>query len=324
VLLYAMQTREDLCPSVASGHDFLALGRSWTGGLVPLQSKNTVGHDVGFLSMPFLAELERNPTNATAVNSTTAFGIDLRNRYNAVVGCTRSWDSSDPSDFQVIIDNLMNLELFFALEKLTGDSYYRKMAITHADQTLLNHLRPDGGSYHVVHYNGTTGKVIKRVTSQGYSDSSTWSRGQAWAIYGYANMHKHTSNLTYLATARKLGSYFLKHIPSTGIVPWDFQAPTPAPADTSAAMVATSGMLLIAQQETAIGNNTGATWWSNQAMKLYSDNVKFGWRSSWASLLANGTVNNPASNNMTGIIYDDYYMIAGGNTMVQMGLAQCP
>ena len=43
-----------------------------------------------------------------------------------------------------------------------------------------------GSSYHVVEYNQTTGKVIRRRTAQGYANNSTWSRGQAWGIYGFA------------------------------------------------------------------------------------------------------------------------------------------
>jgi hypothetical protein len=149
----------------------------------------------------------RNPYNLTAENSIKAFAKILKSRYSSVTGLTRSWDDSDPSAFRVIIDNMMNLELFFIAEQLTGDSYFRTMAISHADKTLANHIRPDGGpysltsrcleivltldvlggSYHVVYYNGTNGKVYKRGTSQGYSDDSTWSRGQAWGLYGFAN-----------------------------------------------------------------------------------------------------------------------------------------
>lgn len=85
-------------------------------------------------------------------------------------------------------------------------------------------------------------------------------------------MHAHTSNITYLETARKLATYFLSHIPADGIVPWDFQAPfsPPRPADSSAAMVATNGLLLLSQQELALSppNATGAKYWSDAATKV--------------------------------------------------------
>lgn len=324
--LYAMRRREELCPSLKSSYDWLELGREWSRGLLSLIPKNSVGHDVGFISFPFLEELTINPANQTAKNAILGFADVLAKRYNSVVGCTRSWDASDPTDFQVIIDNMINLELFFVAEQLTGNSTFRKMAITHADQTILNHIRPDGGTYHVVEYNSTTGRIIKRRTAQGYSDSSTWSRGQAWAIFGFANMYARTHNISYLDTSKKLASYFLSHMPSDGIVPWDFQAPTSPvrPSDTSAAMLAVNGMLYISRQETTRKNATGARYWNDAAIKVLHDNVKFAWKPTWDSLLANGTVNNPVGSNMTGIIYGDYYMIEAGNRLIEMGLTQCP
>lgn len=57
--------------------------------------------------------------------------------------------------------------------------------------------------------------------------------------------------------------------------------------------------------------------------QVISDNVNFAWAPSWQSLLSNGTVNNPAANNLTGIVYGDYYLIQNGNMLVEMGLAGC-
>ncbi len=81
----------------------------------------------------------------------------------------------------------MNLEVLFVSADLTGNQTLRDIATSHADTTLKNHIRPDGGTWHVVEYNATTGAVIAKFTSQGYADSSTWSRGQSWGVYGYAN-----------------------------------------------------------------------------------------------------------------------------------------
>jgi hypothetical protein len=135
----------------------------------------------------------------------------------------------------------------------------------------------------------------------------------------------------------------VQHIPSDGIVPWDFQAPTTPlqrPADSSAAMIAANGMLYISKQESLLNNVTGAKYWSDTATKVLYDNAKFAWKPTWDSLLANGTVNNPAGSNSTGIIYGkcyalcfkptrskvigDYYFVQAGNTLVEMGLTSCP
>lgn len=43
----------------------------------------------------------RNPTNQTAINAVNNFASMLAGRFSPVVGCTRSWDTTDPTDFQV-------------------------------------------------------------------------------------------------------------------------------------------------------------------------------------------------------------------------------
>ncbi|EIN08034.1 d-4,5 unsaturated-glucuronyl hydrolase-like protein [Punctularia strigosozonata HHB-11173 SS5] len=330
--LYAMQDRSTLCPkSVANtkGADWVDLGRAWSTAEIPLEINTGVGHDVGFLSFPFVDELAVNPDNQTAVTAVNAFANHLAGRFNPIVGCTRSWDTADPTDFQVIIDNMMNLEVFFNSEALTGNRTYREMAISHANKTMENHVRPDGSTFHVVEYNSTTGAVIRRRTSQGYADNSTWSRGQSWAIYGFANIYANTQIPDYLETARRTASYFVDNLPADGVVPWDFNAPLgpPRPADSSAAMIASSGLLLLAQQELALkpANHSGATHWINAALNIISANTKLAWRPEWESLLLNGTVNNPTNppNNLTGIVYGDYYFVKTGNTLVEMGLAKC-
>ena len=127
--------------------------------------------------------LNRNPArNETAVEAVNAFAADLAARFSPVVGRTRSWESQDPTLFPVIIDNMMNLEVLFDSYALTGNSTLVDIVTSHADRTLLNHVRPDGSSFHVVEYNATTGKVIKQVTAQGYSDNSTWSRGPSFPM----------------------------------------------------------------------------------------------------------------------------------------------
>src|SRR5690606_28781757 len=82
----------------------------------------------------------------------------LAKRFNKNVGCTLSW-SSKPGEFRVIIDNMMNLELLTWATRVTGDSSFAQIAITHANTTLKNHFRPDNSSYHLVNYHPETGEV---------------------------------------------------------------------------------------------------------------------------------------------------------------------
>lgn len=62
-LLYAMNARSVMCANsqtsdeTLNGTDWLNLARSWASPEVTLESNNSLGHDVGFVSFPFQDEL---------------------------------------------------------------------------------------------------------------------------------------------------------------------------------------------------------------------------------------------------------------------------
>jgi hypothetical protein len=111
-------------------------------------------------------------------------------------------------------------------------------------------MRPDGSQFHVVEFDSTTGAVKKKFTHQGWADDSTWSRGQAWAIYGYTLMYRFTREPRYLAQARKSADFVLNHprLPADLVPYWDFDAPhIPATArDSSAAALISSALFELA------------------------------------------------------------------------------
>jgi len=121
----------------------------------------------------------------------------------------------------------MNLELLFHATKLTGDSSFYKIAISHANRTMQEQFRPDGSCYHVIDYDLTTGEVRNRHTAQGFAHESAWSRGQAWAIYGYTLCYRETGDRTYLETALKAFDFIKNHpdMPEDLIPYWDMDAP---------------------------------------------------------------------------------------------------
>jgi len=169
-------------------------------------------------------------------------------RFNPVTGCIRSWDHNrDKWGYPVIIDNMMNLELLFEATRLTGDSVYYKVAVTHANTTMKNHFRPDFSTYHVIDYDTITGKVVKRNTHQGYSHESAWSRGQAWGLYGYTMCYRETKDKKYLELAEKIAGYILNHpnMPDDLVPYWDFNAPNipNEPRDVSAAAITASALI---------------------------------------------------------------------------------
>ena len=171
----------------------------------------------------------------------------LSTRFRATTGTISSWDhSGDKWAYPVIIDNMMNLELLFAVTQLTGDSSFYKIAVTHANTTMKNHYRPDNSSYHVVGYDSLTGNVIKKSTHQGYADESAWSRGQSWGLYGYTMCYRFTKDKKYLEHAEKIAAFILNHpnMPKDLVPYWDFNAPNipNEERDASAAAILASGL----------------------------------------------------------------------------------
>ncbi|MXV52689.1 glucuronyl hydrolase [Pedobacter sp. HMF7647] len=170
----------------------------------------------------------------------------LSTRFNPAVGCIKSWDRRKEWQFPVIIDNMMNLELLFAATNLTGDSSFYKIAVTHANTTLKNHFRADNSSYHVIDYDPETGKVLHKQTHQGFSDESSWARGQAWGLYGYTMCYRETGDKKYLEEAEKIAAYILKNpaLPADMVPFWDYNvANKPGELrDASAAAITASAL----------------------------------------------------------------------------------
>ncbi len=78
-----------------------------------------------------------------------------------------------------------NLDDIGGARELAADDSLQNIACTHANTTILNHFRDDYSTYHLVDYDPETGAVRGKQTVQGFSDDSSWSRGQAWALYSY-------------------------------------------------------------------------------------------------------------------------------------------
>jgi unsaturated chondroitin disaccharide hydrolase len=159
----------------------------------------------------------------------------------------RSWDHHQEQwRFPVIIDNMMNLELLFEATKLSRDSSFYRIAVTHAMTTMKNHYRPDHSTYHVIDYDTATGNVLKRNNHQGYSDESAWSRGQAWGLYAYTMCYRETKNKIFLKQAELISEFLLNHprMPKDLVPYWDYDAPKipNEERDASAAAVMASGL----------------------------------------------------------------------------------
>lgn len=200
----------------------------------------------------------------------------LVKRFNPTVGAIRSWDhNEDQWDFPVIIDNMMNLELLFSATRITGDSSFYNIAVTHANTTMQHHFREDYSSYHVIGYNPKTGAVEKKNTHQGYSDESAWARGQAWGLYGYTMCYRETKDKAYLELADHIAHFILNNpnMPKDRVPFWDFDAPEipKEERDASAAAVTASALYeLSAYSKNGIAYRQAADKIINSLFKNYS------------------------------------------------------
>ncbi len=217
--------------------------------MIETQRTRTNTHDLGFIVfLPTLLAM-RHSDDPRHEETILIAAQSLASRYSATVGATRSWDWGvfrQGNRFTVIVDNMMNLELLIWAsqrhEQLAG---YYEMAVTHADTTMREHFREDDSTWHVVVFDERDGSVELKRTWQGYADDSTWSRGQAWAIYGYISMYRLTGEERYLDQALRALDYYMANLPPDGVPYYDFDAPlVNAPArDSSAAAIVASALL---------------------------------------------------------------------------------
>lgn len=236
----------------------------------------------------------------------------LSTRFNATAGVIKSWDhNGDKWKYPVIIDNMMNLELLFGATKLTSDSSFYKIAVTHANTTLKNHFRPDFSSYHVIDYDTLTGKVLQKVTAQGYANESAWARGQAWALYGYTMCYRETKNKTYLSQADGIASFILnnKITPADGIPYWDYNDPKipDVSRDASAAAITASALYDLAKY-----SNNGRKYKTAADKILYSLSTKYRCKpgDNYGFILEHSTGHRPAKSEVdVPINYADYYYL---------------
>ena len=300
----------------ATGDEFFRAGaEEWTALLAPC-AKIDHHHDTGFIAMCSFGQARRilNTDRYDGLLLETA--ASLSKRFHPGLGLIRSWGRIGDTDrFLVIPDGMMNLELLeWAAKHPGGDPRFDTIARSHADVTLRHHFRDDGGSYHVLDYDQTTGCVKAIERGQGADCGTAWSRGQAWTVYGYTVMARETGDTRYLDFARKAALFAIRHpnMPEDGVPYWDFGAPgeerdSSAGAILSSALLELSGLLSEASPETARIFRAFAkkTLAALASPAYFSQGGEVG-----HFLLKHGTGNKPQSFEIdVPLVYGDYYFL---------------
>jgi unsaturated chondroitin disaccharide hydrolase len=172
----------------------------------------------------------------------------LAGRFNLNGNFIRAWNENPKFDHSnkgwAIIDCMLNISILFWASKELDDPRYKAIAIKHADTTMQHFIRENGSVRHIVEFDAYTGEYVRDYGGQGLQEGSSWTRGQSWAIYGFANAFRHTAKPEYLATSEKVAQYVISRIPSDYHIPVDFDQDSELKFEDSTAAAIIAGGLI--------------------------------------------------------------------------------
>lgn len=209
----------------------------------PLEMRKTDSdvHDLGFI---FLSTYYRwfQVTREPAIRDVVIqAGRTLAQRFNDTGQYLRSFVAED----SIFIDIMMNVGIIFYAARETKDKRLRDVAVRHCITTRRCLVRGDGSTAHEGIFDLESGEFVRQSTQQGFRGDSCWSRGLAWALYGFTVSYDYSRDPRFLHTAEACADYYITHTPADGVPPWDYNAPLEnrSLVDSSAAAIAAAGFL---------------------------------------------------------------------------------
>ena len=201
-----------------------------------------LNHDVGFMYLLSCGAHDKLLGDEQAAMDTLHAATLLMGRYSPA-GYIRAWNEKHKMGY-AIIDCMMNLSLLFRASRMTDDPRFAKVACLHADRTMQEFIRENGSVAHIVEFDPQTGARVGEVAGQGYALGSSWSRGQAWGLYGFTLAYLNTQDARYLETAQRVARYFIANIREDGLTDSDFCQPaSEVRIDNMAGAIAACGLL---------------------------------------------------------------------------------
>ena len=211
--------------------------------------ENKIGvnhHDMGFVFTPSCVAAYKLTGNEEAKEAALLAAEHLITRYNEKGEFIQAWGNvGSTSNYRLIVDCLLNIPLLYWATEVTGDTKYRDIAYQHYLTTISVCYREDGSTYHTYYFDYETGEALYGATHQGASDNSTWSRGQAWGMYGPLLTYIYERDETALEVFKSAANYYLDYLPSDYVVYWDlsFTDGDSEPRDSSSAAIALCALL---------------------------------------------------------------------------------
>ena len=291
----------------------------------PLSVDDVNTSDVGFQVFDsFDPLLAQEPGNSNIIQIMLKAAASKATQFNSTVGAFEAWRASTSgnplANFNVLMDLIMDSNLLYWAAKQSGNQTYFNEAESNATIEENYLVRADGGSAQFAYFNSANGQFIDNEAYEGYSATSTWSRGEAWGIYGFTMNYQATGRADFLATAEKMANYYIANLPSDFVPYWDFNAPNIPNTyrDTSAAAVAASGLLQLSKVLAATDPTDSAKYrtvagdiLNSLASPTYLANPA----NPGGGVLLQGALNVPAnpSINDNSIIFGDYYYLEAIN-----------
>ena len=207
-------------------------------------------HDMGFLYSLSCVAAYKLTGNEKAKEAALLAADNLITMFREKGNFIQSINQPDNKlEYRMIVDTLLNLPILYWASEVTGDAKYRDIAVMHFRTTVDVLLREDGSVSQAARFDNETGAHLLNYTRQGYSDTSAWSRGQAWAVYGPAISYKYTGLQECKDMYAKTAPYFMEHLPEDMVAYFDlcFTEGDEWPRDSSAAAIAACGMLEMAK-----------------------------------------------------------------------------
>lgn len=204
-------------------------------------------HDVGFMWHILSGASYRLTGDERSKTRNLFAAASLSSRFVLDGRFIRAWNDDEALNW-TIVDCLMNLPLLYWASDVIGDDRFKRIAMAHANMAMRDHLRRDGSVAHIVEHDRETGELVRTYAGQGYADDSSWSRGQAWAVYGFTLSYMHTGEEKYLNAAKQVANYFIANCSDDWLPRVDFRAPKePVYYDSTAGACAACGMIELAK-----------------------------------------------------------------------------
>ena len=198
-------------------------------------------HDLGFLFWHTWKRWHDITGDERCKQVVIAAGRTMGLRYQAAGAYLSSFVAPE----SCFIDIMMNVGIIFYAGRESGEDDLFEIARQHCLTSRRYLARGDGSVAHEGIFDLDSGAFLRESTHQGWRHDSSWARGLAWAMYGFATAFAFTRDPRFLGTACACADYYMRHTPDHGICPNDWLEPQPERQYESSAAAITSCALQV-------------------------------------------------------------------------------